>query len=284
MALPITIPNTFAGATSAIPLSQLDNNFSTVVNGINGIGNGTNSLANVSITGGNITTLTTALSVPNGGTNLTTITANNVILGNGTNSVQVVAPGTTGNLLTSNGTTWISSAPAAGNTPGWVYLSTVTASAAATADIETTFDSTYDNYAIVATGVTWSATSILGARFKISGSYATTGYSYSIAYSSSTTVTATANTGGTGTQVNLFPSLPTSNYYGFVFYVYSAADTATTKTVSFSGFGGAGGGTVQYQSSGGGGYASGAALTGVRFLMTTGNITGTFRLYGIKNS
>jgi hypothetical protein len=58
MALPITIPNTFAGATSAIPLSQLDNNFTTVVNGINGIGNGTNSLANVVITGGTINNAT----------------------------------------------------------------------------------------------------------------------------------------------------------------------------------------------------------------------------------
>lgn len=58
MALPITIPNTFATATSAIPLSQLDNNFSTVVNGVNGIGNGTNSLANVVITGGTITNAT----------------------------------------------------------------------------------------------------------------------------------------------------------------------------------------------------------------------------------
>jgi len=58
MALPITIPNTFGGATVPIPLSQLDNNFSTVVNGINGIGNGTNSLANVSITGGSIANVT----------------------------------------------------------------------------------------------------------------------------------------------------------------------------------------------------------------------------------
>jgi hypothetical protein len=69
MALPITIPNTFAGATSAIPLSQLDNNFTTVVNGINGIGNGTNSLANVSITGGSIAnvTLTGTVTAPTNG-------------------------------------------------------------------------------------------------------------------------------------------------------------------------------------------------------------------------
>ena len=46
-----------------------------------------------------------------GGTGAATLTANNVLLGNGTSAVQFVAPGTTGNLLTSNGTTWASSAP-----------------------------------------------------------------------------------------------------------------------------------------------------------------------------
>ena len=48
------------------------------------------------------------LPVENGGTELTTLTLNNVILGNGTSAVQFVAPGTNGNILTSNGTTWIS--------------------------------------------------------------------------------------------------------------------------------------------------------------------------------
>jgi len=58
--------------------------------------------------------LTTPLSVPQGGTGLATLTANNVILGNGTSAPAFVAPGTNGNLLTSNGTTWQSTAPAAG--------------------------------------------------------------------------------------------------------------------------------------------------------------------------
>ena len=35
MAKPITIPNTFANATTAIPLSQLDNNYSTITSAIN---------------------------------------------------------------------------------------------------------------------------------------------------------------------------------------------------------------------------------------------------------
>ena len=59
-----------------------------------------------------MTGLTTALSVPQGGTGATTLTSNNVILGNGSSAVQFVAPGTSGNVLTSNGTTWSSSAPA----------------------------------------------------------------------------------------------------------------------------------------------------------------------------
>jgi hypothetical protein len=41
------------------------------------------------------------------------LTANNVLLGNGTSALQVVAPGTSGNVLTSNGTTWVSQTPAA---------------------------------------------------------------------------------------------------------------------------------------------------------------------------
>ena len=60
------------------------------------------------------TGVTGTLPVANGGTGATSLTANNVILGNGTSAVQEVAPSTAGNVLTSNGTTWQSTAPAAG--------------------------------------------------------------------------------------------------------------------------------------------------------------------------
>ncbi len=55
--------------------------------------------------------------VARGGTGATTLTLNNVILGNGTSAVQFVAPGTTGNVLTSNGTTWTSAAGVSLATP-----------------------------------------------------------------------------------------------------------------------------------------------------------------------
>lgn len=54
--------------------------------------------------------ITGTLAVNNGGTGSTTFTANNVLLGNGSSSFQTVAPGTSGNILTSDGTTWTSAA------------------------------------------------------------------------------------------------------------------------------------------------------------------------------
>lgn len=55
--------------------------------------------------------LSGTVSVSNGGTGVSTLTAENVILGDGTNPVKFVAPGASGNLLTSNGSAWVSSAP-----------------------------------------------------------------------------------------------------------------------------------------------------------------------------
>jgi hypothetical protein len=58
------------------------------------------------------------LTVAVGGTGAASFTANNVLLGNGTSAFQVVAPGTSGNVLTSNGTTWQSTTAASQVYPG----------------------------------------------------------------------------------------------------------------------------------------------------------------------
>jgi hypothetical protein len=74
------------------------------------------------LTGLPLTTgVTGTLPVANGGTGAATLTANNVLLGNGTSALQAVAPGTTGNILTSNGTTWTSAAPSVIHTIGESY-------------------------------------------------------------------------------------------------------------------------------------------------------------------
>jgi len=73
-------------------------------------------IANLAVTDAKIvgvsgSKVTGTVGVANGGTGASTLTANNVLLGNGTSALQVVAPGASGNVLTSNGTTWSSSAP-----------------------------------------------------------------------------------------------------------------------------------------------------------------------------
>jgi hypothetical protein len=76
-----------------------------------GIRGGTYTMTAPVITGGSITGITD-LAVADGGTGASTLAANNVLLGNGTSTLQTVAPSTSGNVLTSNGTTWTSAASA----------------------------------------------------------------------------------------------------------------------------------------------------------------------------
>lgn len=62
--------------------------------------------------------VTGTLPVAKGGTGAATLAANNVLLGNGTTALQAVAPSTSGNVLTSNGSTW-QSLPAVGGAVGF---------------------------------------------------------------------------------------------------------------------------------------------------------------------
>lgn len=83
---------------------------------------GTLTASNVTVTNNvNAATLnlTNALSITNGGTNRSNLTYGSVLVGNNTGIVTLVAPGGSGNLLTSNGTHWISQAAgSAGNVSG----------------------------------------------------------------------------------------------------------------------------------------------------------------------
>jgi hypothetical protein len=96
---------TLGGTLANVDLTSQVTGTLPIANG----GTGTTSTTFANLT----TNVTGTLPVANGGTGATTITANSVVLGNGTSAVQTVAPSTSGNVLTSNGTTWESTAPAA---------------------------------------------------------------------------------------------------------------------------------------------------------------------------
>jgi hypothetical protein len=77
---------------------------------------GVNTAGNQNTTG-TAANVTGTVAVENGGTGATTLTANNLVVGSGTSAVGFIAPGTAGNVLTSNGTIW-ESVPAAASGGG----------------------------------------------------------------------------------------------------------------------------------------------------------------------
>jgi len=79
----------------------------------------------------------TAIAVNSGGTGANTLDLNSVILGNGTSPVNFVAPGANGNLLTSDGTSWVSITPA----PAGIGTSRITYTSSSS---QNTFSIIYD--------------------------------------------------------------------------------------------------------------------------------------------
>lgn len=224
-----------------------------------------------------------AVGVAGGGTGQSSLTANNVLLGNGTSGVQFVAPGTNGNVLTSNGTTWVSAVAGGGIT----LLQTTTANNSSTVDLETGIGSTYSTYLI-----TWqelTCPSIVAIRVKLSGSYVTSSTYNSggaASYSNgagvnafrndssnmmNVTVTNTTSGSGAGCSGQMFFSNPTS--------------TTLYKQINWVSVGQSGSQST-YGTGGGSNVSSTSALQGIRFLPTFFSdtlTTGTFRLYGITN-
>jgi hypothetical protein len=200
------------------------------------------------------------------------------------------ADGSASQVLQTNGSGALSFAtPSAG---ALTFLSSVSASASATVDLETTFNSTYDVYMIVASQVILASDDQkLTVRMKLSGSYATTNYQFSLNGTSPAAANNTfANRTSTGESVSnaIWVAAACGNVtdesHNVVIYVYGPTSTSLRKMISWTGVNiDSNGNSVNAQ--GVGSNTGTGALTGIRFLSSSGNISsGSFRLYGIANS
>lgn len=143
--------------------------------------------SSVAITGGTITGITD-LTVADGGTGRSTLTANAVLIGNGTSGINSVAPGTLGNVLTSDGTAWTATQGA--------YPLTFGTSQATTSGSTVTFTSIPSwvrRITIMFKGISTNGTAFPQMVIQIgSGSLVTTGY------------TSVCTTTGAGTDISSF--------------------------------------------------------------------------------
>jgi|TARA_R110000824_G_scaffold44741_1_gene129979 hypothetical protein len=207
------------------------------------------------------------------------------------NTSSATAP-TAGQLLTATGAsaaTWQDAA--AGGTNGLQLLSTVTASASATVDIETTFNGTYDAYVIIGTDVVVSGdNSTLAVRMKLGGAYVTTS-TYKRATGNFGSATSTNSYSGTSSAADSSITITgggvgNDSFSALQLKVETSGPTSTAlqKFIRFDAEYLDGVGNF-YAGTGGGTNTGTGALTGIRFFPNTGTITsGTFRLYGIVNS
>lgn len=200
------------------------------------------------------------------------------------------ADGTSGQVLQTNGSGTLSFATPAGGS--WTYISTQTASNSATINF-TGISSTYDVYAIqlvkiipatISTDLRMRTSTNNGSSYDAGGSdyY----YLQSIVYNNGGSATA-GNTLTTDSFIRIAYDLGNATndtgFNGWI-YLWKPSDASYFLT-TVSGSGVDSNGNAYVVSQGTGRRLAAADVDAVRFLMSSGNISsGTFRLYGIKNS
>jgi hypothetical protein len=260
--------------------------------------------ANVTVAGTLTATggLAGTLPVANGGTGATTLTG--VVKGNGTSAMTagtvalasevsgtlpvanggtgLTSPGTAGNVLTSNGTTWTSAAAPAS---AMVLLASVVPTAAANVDFLNTFTADYDAYFITLQSILpATAGQTLNMQVAVGGTAQSSASTYrsgspginNLAFNATSanllmgsgTLDSTGN--GFTSSVYLYNANGTGWKFGTIDYIYQSPGAATILS-----------------NSGVWAYSDNSTLSGVRFLFSGGSnfaAQGRIRVYGFKNT
>ena len=258
MAIPVTIPYSFANATTTQNLSYLDANYNALANGLNGLANGTSqiSISSISATGNaNATTYLrgdgswATVSGGGGSGTVTSINANSTIgftftggpvTSSGTLTLSGPTPGTSGNVLTSNGTAWVSQASASGTVnsvngftgtvQSVVVQGTAVASTSGTSITFTGIPSWVKRITVMFNGVSTNGASGVLAQLG-SGSLTTSGYNTGAARFGASALGSTNSTSGilinsVSANVTLYGNMIITNITGNVWtasYVFGAA-------------------------------------------------------------
>ena len=225
--------------------------------------NAATAISGLSFTGGPITsagtlTLTGTLNVQGGGTGTTSFASGAVLIGAGTSAVTTVSPGTSGNVLVSDGSAWISQA---GGTSG---VSSLTAGTGISLS-GSTGAITVTNTGVTSVGSTGTVNGItLSGTVTSTGSLTLGGTLSGVSLTSQVSGTLPAGNGGTGiTTPGTAGNVLTSNGSAWVSSAVTASGTfaANNGTVSAPSIYFANSSTTGYFSAGG---ILASAVDGVR--------------------
>jgi hypothetical protein len=165
-----------------------------------------------------------------------------------------------------------------------VFLGVVTASGASTLDVTGVFTSTYDQYMLVGQGMSNDSGNIL-LRFYITGSLSTSSVYGGTTIQLSSTY-GNGFGGSSGQSQCIFvgnnQSYPANSNLNFTAYINTPSSTSIRKSMYYTGS--FSNGSVGIQVQGACGINDTGALTGVQWFSSSGNISGTIRVYGIRNS
>jgi len=278
-----------AGVTGTLPIANGGtNSTSTTYCSLTSNVTGTLPIAN----GGTNSTSTTycdltsnvtgTLPVNKGGTGAATHTANGVLIGEGTSAMTTVAPSTSGNVLTSDGTDWTSAAASGG---GWEFVSSTTASSSS--DVAFTgFSANYD-YLIVHYAVK-PATDSVYPQYQYgtgSTSYETSGYIYGMSGNyGSNSRSGYANTTTYIRMADTYNDSGSDGFQGGYVLIINPGDSGNITQSIWS--------IITMQSTplpssyhGGGWRTTAEATTAWKFYYSSGNIaSGVFKLFKRANS
>jgi hypothetical protein len=221
----------------------------------------------LTISSGQVVSLTNALPVTSGGTGLTALGSANQVLG-----------------VNSGGTALAFSTPSAG---AMTLLATVNATSGTYASFDGYFTSSYDVYLVTASNFVSSLGSTnLRSQIAIASSFKTDAYyRQTVLYfgNDANSTTVTGQSAADRIDMSLGGNIATNG--GLCFYIYGPLDTNGSKVISYSLFGNGSDNYIR-QNYGVASYTnSSAALSGIRFYPNSGTwSSGKFQLYGLKNS